>query len=118
MAIEEPSVVAAASSAAKFIGEVGGGFRTKAGDNLMVGQVQMIGMQDETLFLYHLKDLQPLIKERAEFMLEKMRGRGGGLREIRAKKLEPRADGSKMVIVELVVDVCEAMGANKINTLC
>lgn len=117
MAVEEPSVIAAASSAAKIIRQAGG-FKATSTDSIMIGQIQLVNCD-----LEKAKDLILDQKERiltiANNSEPKMIERGGG-----AKDLEIRIIGNeneypycKMLIVHLLIDTCDAMGANIINTM-
>jgi hydroxymethylglutaryl-CoA reductase len=123
MAIEEPSVIAAASSAAQFIAKHGG-FRSSSSDSKMIGQIQMIGMEDLDLFVYQVKEIEPKLRDRANLRLLSMAARGGGLKEIRTRRLAASAQvrqfykPEEMAVVELIIDVCDAMGANIVNTVC
>ncbi|MFA4855562.1 MAG: hydroxymethylglutaryl-CoA reductase, degradative [archaeon] len=115
MALEEPSVVAAASKAAGIAREKGG-FSAEATPPIMVGQVQLV----------HLKEAKRAVKE-----IERNAGRlvdlanqadpvlvkfGGGAKKIESRAIETKR--GKMVIVHLLVDVKDAMGANAVNTMC
>lgn len=115
MATEEPSVIAAASKAAK-IAKRSGGFTAEADKSLMLGQVQLISL--------------PISKETAKQIIlinknELLRIANSKSRSIIAKDLEVRELHDKsqnkmgeMLIVELIIDTQNAMGANVINTMC
>lgn len=111
LAIEEPSVVAAACKAAKLC--LPEGFTARTDDPVMRGQIQIMRPKENAL--------EELKKNREElFAMAKGYGKpleafGGGLKELRVREL---ASGrGKMIIVELFVDVRDAMGANTINTM-
>jgi len=115
MAIEEPSVVAAASNAAK-IARVKGGFKTDCSKPLMIGQIQILNVKDvadaSQKIMSHKKEILRLANAQDKILIDL----GGG-----AKDLEVRILNSplgKMIIVHLIVDVRDAMGANAVNTMC
>ena len=114
MAIEEPSVIAAASNAAKMARERGG-FWTSSTPPVMIGQVQVTGIRDPSRVKHIILEKKHEILEIAneqDPMLVKL---GGG-----AKDLEVRIVGTLKgpnVIVHLLVDVKDAMGANAVNTM-
>ena len=114
MAIEEPSVVAAASNAAK-IARTHGGFTAEAQESLMIGQVQLVSLQDS-------KTTSQAILSNKDQILAKANEKS---RSISANDLSvrPLLDQSpnhlgEMLVVEITVDTKDAMGANAINTMC
>lgn len=115
MAIEEPSVIAAASNAAK-IASINGGFSTFIGDALMIGQVQLVS----------IPDLDNHIVERIlHNKKELLKSANSDSRSVVATDLQTRIirDESqnqmgKMLIVEIFVDTKDSMGANTINKMC
>ena len=114
MVIEEPSVVAAASNAAK-LARSSGGFFAESDEPVMIGQVQIVGVPDiEAAKKRILENKEQLsdIANRQDSTLLKF---GGGVRDIEAREITtPRGD---MLIVHLLVDVRDAMGANAVNTM-
>ena len=119
MAVEEPSVVAAVSFAAKIVRE-GGGFFAEADDPIMIGQVQLTryGNPEEATakLLAHKEQLLALANSFHPSMLK----RGGGARDIDVRVL-PAPEGPKaeaILVLHIYVDTQEAMGANLINTMC
>ena len=115
MAVEEASVVAAASNSAK-IARVGGGFFTSTTSPIMIGQIQMINIPDphnarETI-LEHEQEIVKLANKQDPVLVKF----GGGCRGIDVKVLPNTLKGF-MVITELLVDVRDAMGANAVNTM-
>jgi len=107
MAIEEPSVIAAASKAAK-IAKINGGFTAEAGDSLMIGQVQVVGASK---VLKSKKQLLAIANAKSRSVV------AIGLQVRQLRDTSPNKMGS-MLIVELFVDTKDAMGANAINTMC
>lgn len=113
MAIEEPSVIAAASKAAK-IAKVKGGFTAEADDSLMIGQVQVIGVGMKSSMQKVMKNKKRLLEianSKSRFVT------AIDLKVRQVRDSSPNKMGS-MLIVELVVDTKDAMGANAINTMC
>lgn len=114
MAIEEPSVIAAASKAAK-IAKAMGGFSARADNSLMVGQVQVVNIANTKAAAQKLKQSRRKILEAANATSRSVLARELQVRIIRdtsANKMGP------MLLAELVVDTKDAMGANAINTIC
>lgn len=114
MATEEPSVVAAASNAARMAREHGG-FHTSHTGSIMQAQIQLLDIADpEAARLRILESRDEIIGAANELdpMLVKF---GGGVRDLTTRLLKTRS-GSH-VIVHLVVDVRDAMGANAVNTM-
>ncbi|GGM74332.1 3-hydroxy-3-methylglutaryl-CoA reductase [Thermogymnomonas acidicola] len=114
MAIEEPSVVAACSNAARIARE-GGGFRAYATEPLMYGQVQVIGVPDPNVARVEILSRKSEILELANTASQTLKSRGAGARDLQVREV-PGLEGQ--VVVHLVVDVMDAMGANVINTMC
>ena len=113
MAIEEPSVIAAASNGAKLARGMGG-FKAGMGKQIMIGQVQIVGVKDAQGVCKKLdakKDEWVKIgNENCSFVQH-----GGGVREFSARSISTAR--GEMVIAEYLVDVLDAQGANSINTV-
>ncbi len=113
MVIEEPSVVAAASHGAK-IARVKGGFRTNYTSSLMIGQIQVITKNPYSAKFEVLKCKEEIIEKANELESSIIR-MGGGCKDLIVRVL----DGKKpMLVVELLIDVKDAMGANFVNSVC
>ncbi len=114
MAIEEPSVVAAASNAAKMARSTGG-FKASSTDPVMMGQVQLVKCpsprEAEKQILASKKEILALANKQDPTLVSM----GGGARDVRVRVL-PSLTGT-MVITELLVDCRDAMGANVVNTM-
>lgn len=114
MAIEEPSVVAAASNSAKMARERGG-FSTSSTEPIMIGQVQVTGVDDpaagKAAILKRKGELLDLANKQ-DPMLVKL---GGGARDLEVRVIDSLK--GPMVVVHLLVDVRDAMGANAVNTM-
>jgi hydroxymethylglutaryl-CoA reductase len=114
MVIEEPSVVAGASFMAK-LARAGGGFIAKAGPAEMIGQIQLLGITDilaaqqailkqKNSLLAEISELDPVLKQL-----------GGGPRDLEVRLFEDSPIGP-FLVVHLIYDVRDAMGANAVNT--
>ncbi len=114
MAIEEPSVVAAASNAAKLARE-SGGFKAECTAPVMIGQVQVVGIKDVGKAAKDMMKNKNKILELANVQDPVLVKFGGGARDLEARVLETKA--GKMLVIHLLVDVRDAMGANAVNTM-
>ncbi len=114
MAIEEPSVIAAVSKAAK-ISKVKGGFTVEADESFMIGQVQVIGLgrikDAAAKILRNKKELLTIANSKSRSVV------AVNLQVRRLRDKSPNQMGN-MLLVELVIDPKDAMGANAINTMC
>jgi len=114
MAIEEPSVVAAASFMAK-LAQAGGGFSALTGAQEMIGQLQILGVKDipavEKALLAAKEEILLLAAEADPLLIEL----GGGPKDIQVRVIQDSPLGSFLVL-HLIMDVQDAMGANTINT--
>lgn len=111
MVIEEPSVVAAASNSAK-LARPSGGFHTSSTDPIMIGQIQLVGVESPFLarlqIMEHRKELIDHANQQDPVLLRF----GGGCKDIEVRVLD-----NGMVITHLLVDCRDAMGANAVNTM-
>ncbi len=114
MAIEEPSVVAAASNAAKMARE-SGGFEAEATDSIMISQIQVVKVPDleeaKRTIMAEKEKLLELANE-MDPLLVKL---GGGARDLEVRTID--TDAGPMLVVHLYVDTLDAMGANTVNTM-
>lgn len=115
MVVEEPSVVAAASFMAKLVRECGG-FETSSTEPLMRAQVQLLGVTDpygaRQALLRHKAGILEVANSRDKVLI----GLGGGCRDIEVHVFPDTPRGA-MVVLHLIVDVRDAMGANTVNTM-
>ncbi|MBC7475812.1 MAG: hydroxymethylglutaryl-CoA reductase, degradative [Candidatus Sericytochromatia bacterium] len=118
MAVEEPSVIAAASSAAKIIRDAGG-FITDSDESIMIGQIQVLNCQDFELAKTKVLQRKNEIIDLANRTEPKMFSRGGGAKDLEIRILgdESEYPYCKMMIINLLIDTKDAMGANAINTM-
>lgn len=114
MVIEEPSVVAAASNAAK-IARKNGGFQSEEVKSIMISQIQITQLKDIVAakeILVRNKEKILKIANEQDPLLNKL---GGGAIDIEIREIETKK--GKMVILHLLVNVLDAMGANVVNTM-
>ena len=114
MVIEEPSVIAAASKAAK-IARIQGGFKAEAEQSYSIGQIQVVDVDVQSSIpkvIAASNEIISLANSKSN-TLSKM---GKGAEEVSCKDIE--TDSGHMLIVELLIDVGDAMGANVTNTMC
>jgi hydroxymethylglutaryl-CoA reductase len=115
MVVEEPSVVAAASFMAKLARE-GGGFEASSTGPIMRAQVQVLGVGDPYGARQALLRARDRILEVANSRDKVLIGLGGGCRDIEVHVFPDTPRGA-MVVMHLIVDVRDAMGANTVNTM-
>lgn len=114
MATEEPSVVAAASNAAR-IARSTGGFHTSSSAPLMQAQVQVVDVADPEAARLRVLAAREELLTAGDAQDPVLVSFGGGLREVDARVVETSVGAH--VVVHLVVDVRDAMGANTVNTI-
>lgn len=114
MVIEEPSVIAAASKGAK-VARIKGGFEVSADESFSIGQIQMLDV-DIPSAISKIKNTTNEIIQLANSKSNTLSKMNKGVKEISCKEIN--APSGKMLIVELLIDVGDAMGANVTNTMC
>jgi hydroxymethylglutaryl-CoA reductase len=114
MAIEEPSVVAAATYAAKMALK-SGGFFTSSTDPIMIGQIQTVNIKDPYAAKMKILAAKKEILKKANNQDPMLVSVGGGAKDLHVKVIETKS--GPMVITELLVDCRDAMGANAVNTM-
>ncbi len=115
MVIEEPSVVAAASNAAKMTRSKGG-IHTSSTGPIMIGQIQLVDVKDpyaQKMRILEEKEEILKIANEQDPVLVKF---GGGAKDVEVRVID--SPKGPMVITHLIVDVRDAMGANAVNTMC
>ena len=115
MATEEPSVIAAASYAAKMVRD-GGGFKTSSTSPVMIGQIQVVKVDDAENSKKAILGAKVEILKKANEQDPILNNFGGGAKDLDARVINTSM--GKMVIVHLYVDCRDAMGANAVNTMC
>ncbi|HKO51467.1 MAG TPA: hydroxymethylglutaryl-CoA reductase, degradative [Polyangiaceae bacterium] len=111
MVVEEPSVIAAASNAARMIRH-SGGFRAEVVEALMIGQVQITDVEHPALAVERLEAAADRLLELAAKAVPNLLARGGGPRAIDVRDL-----GQRCIVLHVLVDCRDAMGANLVNTI-
>ena len=114
MVIEEPSVIAAASKGAK-IARIKGGFEVTANESYSIGQIQLLDI-DIASAIQKINNSSNEILKLANSKSNTLSKMGKGAKEISCKEIN--TPSYKMLIVELLIDVGDAMGANITNTMC
>jgi hydroxymethylglutaryl-CoA reductase len=116
MAIEEPSVVAAASNAARMARPRG--FITTVSAPVMIGQIQVTHVADVVAGAARVRDAAPALVEEARRLVPRLAERGGGPVALDVRTLATDGPDGGVLVAHLHVDCRDAMGANLVNTLC
>ena len=119
MVVEEPSVVAAVSNMAK-LARGAGGFLAESDPSLMIGQIQLMPTEDPEALAEKLRQGLPLLMEKAKGVHPRLEGRGGGVHSMEVRSVqydEPGEQPETFVVLHLLLDCVDAMGANMVNTL-
>ncbi len=116
MAVEEPSVVAGASFMAK-LARAGGGFFTTSTEPLMIGQMQVINVTNLHEARYKILEKKAELLAEADQIDPVLKKFGGGARDLEVRIIEDSPIGG-FLVVHLIYDVRDAMGANAVNTAC
>jgi len=119
MVVEEPSVVAAVSNMARLVRRAGG-FTTSNTGNVMLGQVQVLGVPDPDTAEANLREAFPVLLAEMDRIHPRLVARGGGARGIEVRRLrydEPGELPEDMLVVQFALDCVDAMGANMVNTV-
>ncbi len=117
MAVEEPSIIAAVSAAAK-LARPSGGFETSSDDPVAIGQIVIEGLTDPAAARETVMAARKKICRLANSLHTRLVARGGGARDVETSI--PRGDGAPddTLLVHLLVDTRDAMGANLVNSMC
>lgn len=116
MAIEEPSVVASASFMAK-LARAGGGFIASSTEPEMIGQLQLLEVKDWRSAQEALATHKPRLLDLANAVHPSLVRRGGGARDLEVREVHESPIGAFLVL-HVIYDTRDAMGANLINTVC
>lgn len=116
MVVEEPSVVAACSFAAK-LARAGGGFTAEADPPHMIGQIQVLDIENAYMAAGKIWESRPALIEAATDPTSSIVKRGGGPRGLEVRPF-PDTPIGPMLVIHLIYDVRDAMGANAVNTAC
>jgi len=115
MVVEEPSVIAAASNAA-LVARAGGGFAAEADPGAMIGQIQLVDVADPGAAVERIGAARARLLAAAEDLTPGLCRRGAGPRDVEVR-LVRGPGGSTMVVVHILLDTGDAMGANAVNSL-
>ena len=115
MAIEESSVIAASSKAAK-IAKIKGGFTAEADRSLMIGQVQLVSLPISA----EAAKEKILANEEHLLNLANSKSKSVTAKDLEVRRIHDKSQNKmgEMLVVELIIDTQDAMGANAINTMC
>ncbi|MDD1756382.1 MAG: hydroxymethylglutaryl-CoA reductase, degradative [Methanomassiliicoccales archaeon] len=114
MATEEPSVIAAASNAARMVRE-GGGFHTSSTAPIMIGQIQVVKLVNAEEAKRKVLNAKADVLKKANDQDPVLNSFGGGAKDLEARVIDTTM--GQMLIVHLLVDCRDAMGANAVNTM-
>jgi hydroxymethylglutaryl-CoA reductase len=114
MATEEPSVIAAASYAAKMVRD-GGGFHTSSTTPIMIGQIQIVKIPDAQKAKKQVLEAKAELLKKANDQDPVLNSFGGGAKDLDARVIDTSM--GQMLIIHLYVDCRDAMGANAVNTM-
>jgi hydroxymethylglutaryl-CoA reductase len=116
MVVEEPSIVAGASYAARLVRE-GGGFQASSTEPLMIGQIQLVNIAAPQSARHDILAHKDELLARANQQSRSLVALGGGARDIEVNLFDSSPMGP-MLVVHLMIDCRDAMGANAINSMC
>ncbi len=114
MAVEEPSVVAAVSYMAK-LAQSTGGFKAWMSSQEMIGQVQLLDLADIDAAQHLIETHKPNLLQQLRALNPGLTRHGGGIHDLEVRRIEDSPIGA-FLVVHLILDVADAMGANMVNT--
>lgn len=117
MAVEETSIIAAASKTAKWIRE-NGRIETKILGKHIIGQIQISRVTDFSKFKAVITENKSKLIARANEVCVGLLKRGGGVQDITVREVLRGNDSGSMAVIHVLADPCDAMGANLINQVC
>ncbi len=117
LVVEEPSIIAGLSGAAR-MARLSGGYQAQSTEPILIGQVQAVNIANTDKAMADLRANSEEILALANSLHPKMVARGGGALDIEVFCHHAPEDGRDMVVVHLLVDTRDAMGANLVNTMC
>ncbi len=117
MVVEEPSIIAAVSAAAKTVRQAGG-FSSESTPAILIGQIQVMDVKNTSRARQAILQRKDEIINLANSMHPNMAARGGGARDLEVRILSKASTRGDMLIVHLLVDTKDAMGANLVNSMC
>ena len=116
LVVEEPSIVAGLSSAAA-MARSQGGFEVDNNGSLLIGQVHITDVADADHAIAALENAKRALLDAANALHPRLSNRGGGVRDLEFRLFE-LPDGRPLIAVHVLVDTCDAMGANLVNSIC
>ena len=116
VAVEEPSIVAGLSFAAG-LARNSGGFEAGCDEALLAGQVHVTDIDDVKTAARRISSARDELITAADGVHPRLLKRGGGVRDIDTRELQ-LPDGKPAIAIHILVDTCDAMGANLVNTIC
>ena len=117
MVVEEPSIVAAVSSAAKLV-RSSGGFKSVSDEPMLIGQIQIVDVDHPTKAQHAILENKTEILNLANSLHPRMVARGGGAKDLEVIIHPGATHRGDMVVVHLMIDTRDAMGANLVNSMC
>ncbi|MDR9417842.1 hydroxymethylglutaryl-CoA reductase, degradative [Gracilimonas sp.] len=117
MVVEEPSILAAVSSAAKVVRNAGG-FEVESDDPILIGQIQLVDVRHPMKVRHAILQEKQEILNLANSLHPNMVKRGGGAIDLEVMIHQQDRHPGSMVVVHLLVDTRDAMGANLVNSMC
>ena len=117
MVVEEPSIVAALSAAAK-IARSSGGFATTSTEPLLIGQIQVVDVPDMKIACDKIMSHKQEIIDLANSFHPRMVARGGGAEDLELNTYPMTSTDGEMLVIHLIVNTQDAMGANLVNGMC
>ena len=117
MVVEEPSIVAAVSSAAKVVRQAGG-FTSESDEPVLIGQIQLVDVSHPMKVRHAILQEKQEILNLANSLHPNMVARGGGALDLEVMIYPQSRNPGSMVVVHLLVDTRDAMGANLVNSMC
>ncbi|MGF1669753.1 MAG: hydroxymethylglutaryl-CoA reductase, degradative [Balneolaceae bacterium] len=117
MVVEEPSILAAVSSAAKVVRNAGG-FIAESDDPVLIGQIQLVDVSHPMKVRHAILQEKNEILNLANSLHPNMVARGGGAVDLEVMIYSQARHAGSMVVVHLLVDTRDAMGANLVNSMC
>lgn len=119
MVVEEPSIVAAVSNMARLLRPYGG-FTAASDASVMIGQIQVLDVNDINASMQKLTAIIPTLMAQADLVHPRLKERGGGMKDIHIRHIrydEPGERPQDMIVVHFLLDCVDAMGANMVNTI-
>ncbi len=117
LAVEEPSIVAALSFAAK-TARASGGYSTSSDEPILIGQIQLVDVPNPSKARQILERRKDEVLNLANSLHPRMVARGGGAVDLEVVLHPATTDTVEMLIIHLLIDTRDAMGANLVNTMC